>query len=512
MRTKFITYFFLGFCLMSPAQTKMPNIFKSSFVQIVNNKLIYHADSLGNIIPDFSRVGYHHGDVPIPSLPTTMTISPITGDNTAHIQQAIDQLAKKNADDQGHRGTLLLKKGIYRVESTIAIKTGGIIIRGEGSEPHETCIIGTSPHRYPIFLIEGVGLPQKVEASQTSITDDFIPVGSYQLHVASAKMFKVGDSIMVFRPGSEKWIHDIKMDQIVARPGTRQWSAEQYDLAFERVIVKIDGNTLYIDNPIVMQMDRQYGGGKVYKYTFKGRIHEIGIENLCIESNYKNYEDTEHAWTGIKIDKAEDCWVNNITTRYIANSAVWCERYAKNVTVLNSRCLEPKSIITGGYRYSFYNNGQQNLFMNCMTTEGRHDYVTGARVLGPNVFYNCYSTQVYADIGPHHRWACGTLYDNIVTDGEINVQDRGNMGSGHGWAGVTQVLWNCRVKSAAVQNPWVSGKNYSIGTKGIHRPGVHKNRPDGEWEGENETNMEIRSLYEAQLLCRKGLSLELLNK
>lgn len=81
-------------------------------------------------------------------------------------------------------------------------------------------------------------------------------------------------------------------------------------------------------------------------------------------------------------------------------------------------------------------------------------------------FYNCTAFQTYADIGPHHRWAVGTLYDNIITDGEINVQDRGQMGSGHGWAGVTQVLWNCRAKRAAVQNPWTSGNNYNIGMKG----------------------------------------------
>jgi hypothetical protein len=115
-------------------------------------------------------------------------------------------------------------------------------------------------------------------------------------------------------------------------------------------------------------------------------------------------------------------------------------------------------VITGGRRYSFSNNGQCNLFTNCHTTEGRHDYVTGSKTLGPNVFYNCTAKKTHADIGPHHRWAVGTLYDNIVTDGEINVQDRGNWGSGHGWAGVTQVLWNCTVKRAAVQSPWASGK------------------------------------------------------
>lgn len=131
---------------------------------------------------------------------------------------------------------------------------------------------------------------------------------------------------------------------------------------------------------------------------------------------------------------------------------------------------------------------------------------------GPNVFYNCTSSQTYADIGPHHRWACGTLYDNIVTDGDINVQDRGHMGSGHGWAGVTQVLWNCRVRKAAVQNPWVSGKNYSIGTKGEKHQGALKDRPDGEWEGQGETNVFPRSLYMAQLMARRNADLKNLTK
>ena len=138
--------------------------------------------------------------------------------------------------------------------------------------------------------------------------------------------------------------------------------------------------------------------------------------------------------------------------------------------------------------------------------------MTGARVCGPNVFYNCTASQTYADIGPHHRWASGTLYDNIVTDGEINVQDRGNMGSGHGWSGVTQVLWNCRVRRAAIQNPWVSGDNYSIGTKGEKYPGHFKDRPYGHWEGQNEINVFPRSLYIAQLMARHGLDLTILTK
>ncbi|HOI49442.1 MAG TPA: T9SS type A sorting domain-containing protein, partial [Prolixibacteraceae bacterium] len=82
------------------------------------------------------------------------------------------------------------------------------------------------------------------------------------------------------------------------------------------------------------------------------------------------------------------------------------------------------------------------------------------------------------------------------------VQDRGNWGSGHGWAGVTQVVWNCRSPKTAVQSPWVSGKNYCIGLTGGKYAGRLSGRPDGEWEGLNQPGLLPESLYDAQLKSR----------
>jgi len=69
---------------------------------------------------------------------------------------------------------------------------------------------------------------------------------------------------------------------------------------------------------------------------------------------------------------------------------------------------------------------------------------------------------------------------------------------------VTQVLWNCTVKRAAVQSPWVNGKNYSVGMKGEKYEGRLKGRPDAEWEGQNHDGLQPVSLYLAQLKARKG--------
>jgi hypothetical protein len=203
-------------------------------------------------------------------------------------------------------------------------------------------------------------------------------------------------------------------------------------------------------------------------------------------------------------DKVENSWVKNVIAKYFAYSCVHLNSLAKNISVLHCGCYDHKSVITGGRRYSFCNEGQQNLFINCQTTDGRHDFVTQARTCGPNVFYNCSAKTTHADIGPHHRWSSGTLYDNIITDGEINIQDRGNYGSGHGWVGVTQVVWNCTVKKATVQSPWVNGENYCIGLKGEKALGRFKDRPDGEWDGQNKEGLQPASLYLAQLKARTG--------
>ncbi|MGN6180701.1 MAG: hypothetical protein ACTHNW_16075 [Mucilaginibacter sp.] len=468
-----------------------------------DGSLTYHPDDQGNILPDFSRVGYHEGDKPLPEIPVVKTVDPpANGDGQQVIQNAIDEVARRTPDVNGYRGAILLKKGVYKVPGSLNISAGGIVLRGEGSTKDGTCIIATGAGQRTLLNVGGTGSITEVRGTRVKISDNFVPVGTKSFHVESASGYKAGDRIIMFRPGTTNWIHDLKMDQIVARPGTKQWQASEYDLCYERTITKVEGNTVYIDNPVVMQMETKYGGGAIYKYTFAGRIDEVGIENIYFESEYAGDVDENHGWKAIAIRNTENGWVSNVASRYFGYACVSTEEGSRNITVINCKCTDAKSIITGGRRYSFNNTGQLNLFMNCHAEDGRHDYVTGARVCGPNVFYNCTASKTHADIGPHHRWASGTLFDNIVTDGEINVQDRGNMGSGHGWSGVTQVLWNCAASEVAVQQPWVSGQNYCIGLQGGKNAGHFKDRNDGYWEGRNSKGLVPASLYIAQFKAR----------
>jgi len=473
---------------------------QSKFLSTSEDGLIsYSPDEKGNIIPDFSLVGYYGGDKDIPDVAVAKTITP-SDHAERQIQDAIDELSKKPVDPNGFRGAILLTKGTYVIQDRIKIEAGGIVLRGEGND---TKLIAAGTAKRPLIQISGKGNIMETRGTRTKIIDNYVPVGVRSFTVASASGYKAGDRIIVYRPGTDQWIKDLRMDRIEARKGTKQWQANEYNLQFERVVTKVEANKIFIDNPVVMSMEPKYGIAEVYKYSYAGRISNVGVENLYCESEYKTDTSEDHSWDAVSIDKTENGWVRGVTAKYFAYSCVKLSGGAKNISVSDCSCFEHKSIITGGRRYSFSNNGQQNLFINCHAADGRHDFVTGARTCGPNVFYHCTAERTHADIGPHHRWSTGTLYDNIVTDGEINVQDRGNYGSGHGWVGVTQILWNCQAKAATVQSPWANGKNYCIGLKGEKAAGRFKDRVDGEWEGQNSDGLMPQSLYIAQLKARK---------
>lgn len=461
--------------------------------QGANGGLAYQLDGLGNTIPDFSRVGYYHGLKDIPVVPLMKVIEP-SDSAEKEIQAAIDDIANQPINKNGFRGCVFIRAGTYKIKGTIKVTASGIVLRGQGDA---TRIIAAGKGQRTLISVSGSG-NIKQDGPSIQITDKYVPVGAYSFNVASAKNLKVGDRIIVYRPATKKWIADLKMDQIEVRDtGTKQWEANDFGLSFEREITAIDSNRIYIDNPIVMAMDEKYGGGQVYAYYFTGRIDNVGIESLYCESEFNGDTDEDHGWNAVQFSKVENGWVRNVTARYFGYSCVNLGSSAKNITVDNCQCLDAKSQVTGGRRYSFNNDGQQNLFMNCFASEGRHDYVTGAKVCGPNVFYNCKAEKTHADIGPHHRWAVGTLYDNIITDGEINIQDRGNWGTGHGWSGATQVVWNCTASKAAIQDPYVSAMNYVIGLKATRYEGRLKGRPQTQWENGEET-LEPSSLFLAQ--------------
>lgn len=551
---------------------------------------IFHApfpEDTVDRIPDFSRVGYKYSDVPIPDLPVAAVISPssvaaalqsgICADTTAYIQSVIDRVGGSGG------GAVYIEDGYYHVSRILFIDYDNTVVRGQSTSG--TVIIADGTDQRCVFALgksrafqgeetdiykdvsgrwcristtiaagpEGASsfgsyfirqlLPlaaSRILYECTPVAEDYVPVGRLYLDVRNPRLFSPGEEVVIQRPVSAAWISDIGMDKIAdnGRTGasvTKQWNTWTSTMCWTRTIVSIDGNRLYFDAPVVQALDANYGGGLVYKCS-TDRISGSGVEDLTIESAYDpskgkasyGYYDEDHAWNGVRVYSAKDCWVRRVDSRYLGMSLVSIGTFALRTTVEDCFSDMPISVISGARRYAFFiGGGELSLVRNCSCNEDRHCFVVNSSYNpGPNTFTSCTASNVYDAIGTHMCWGTGTLYDRIkVTSvagsssarGQVAAQDRGNSGNGHGWTSANDVFWNPEARSVVCFSPWAkentpaldfrssrsSGRNYAIGAVGEKARGFDESlsqdyygnpvtdwyrdvlgyelRPDGQW-------------------------------
>jgi len=456
-----------------------------------------------NTIPDFSHAGYMGGGVSLPTdIAIRVTVFPEEGDDARRIQSAINFVENLEPDQNGFRGIALIKAGHYSLQNVLTIKKSGVVLRGEGQGLNGTVLHSNPRVEHSVITILGAdGIGKDLNTKET-ITTDYVPVGSYSFDVENASDFEVGQKIVVTRTPNQFWIDELGMDYSTlckGKSGCVGWTPDAYTIDHERVITNIFGNTITTNIPIVDVIESKYGGGSISKIQSSKRISQCGVENMRIQSFYDTDVDESHAWTAVRLKDSENCWVKQVTGQYLVYSTVNIES-ANFTTVQDCAYINPKSKVTGGRRYSFaIQEGLGNLFQRCYANDGRHDFVTGSKVTGPNVFLDCLAENVNSDIGPHHRWATGTLFDNL-RGGSTRVWNRGNSGSGHGWSGAQTMFWNIDSYAGEfrVDSP-LGSMNWGIGCIGTNQTG------EGYWESWR-TNVQPRSLYVQQLEDRLGES------
>src|SRR5690625_5452740 len=90
---------------------------------------------------------------------------------------------------------------------------------------------------------------------------------------------------------------------------------------------------------------------------------------------------------------------------------------ARNITIRNSRALEPHSTLTGERRYNFNTGFFSNniLIDNVVASCGRRDFVSnGTSVASGIVFYDSGSIRTQNSSEGHQKWSKGLLYDSIT--------------------------------------------------------------------------------------------------
>lgn len=112
-----------------------------------NGRLVYNPDSLGNKVPDYSTCGYMAADEPIPDVPVRVVVNVANGDATSRIQSALDYVATLPTNERGIRGAVLLGKGTFEVDGSLALKASGVILRGSGMGEDGTVLFAAGNDR-----------------------------------------------------------------------------------------------------------------------------------------------------------------------------------------------------------------------------------------------------------------------------------------------------------------------------------------------------------------------------
>ena len=494
----------------------------------VDGRLVYVPDEQGNTIHDASHAGYRGGGVAIPTAPVRETIWPVVGDNTQHIQAAIDRVSARPRDAAGLRGAVLLRSGYYRVATPIRIQASGVVLRGEGMGDAGTVLIGTGTGRVEgagpggggqgtLVTIGGASGATAREDTRQTVTDEYVPVGARRFRVTSARGFKAGETVIVRRIGNQEWIDAVGMNG-----ETPQSRWRPFNIEWDRLVTDVQGNTITIDAPLTCAIDRRWGGGDVAKYDDAGRIEQVGVENLRAMSEFdpsvrtteygnmdrpnyvaeEYYADENHYRNFVVFSNVKNGWVRNATALHFVNSMVGTERGAKWITVQDCVSRAPVSRRLGARRFTFALRGQLALVQRCHSDEGRHSFMTGQPTGSGNVFLDCRATSPFSSSEPHEQWASGTLYDNV----QAPLTARFWKNITIGWAGANTVFWNCE-GDFLVQKP-PTAQNFSFGHRGINAvvfniPLQDPTKENGHIESLGR-HVTPRSLYLTQLRERLG--------
>ncbi|MDR2384880.1 MAG: T9SS type A sorting domain-containing protein [Tannerella sp.] len=505
-------------------------------------RLVYSPDADGFRLPDFSNAGYKNGDEPIPDVPVVKIIEPVSGDNTQHIQNAIDQMTAFSLNEKGIRGALLLRKGLYPVVGPIYLNVEGVVLRGEGNtgDPSLSTVIYDT-YRDPAaasgraVLVVGNKSNDAWDTgknNETNITDDVIPAGAYKLHIARNENYHAGDMVCIYHPCSEAWLKAVDYGQTYTPGGQPEgaWTASSAPIYYHRYVKSVihEGNAteITLDAPVFYTLNKSLSQCVIYRFNRKALQH-IGLENLRIDIANNGIPDDYHAWDAVNFCNMENGWARNVAVLHFGAAGFETMRSTR-LTIENCYALDPVGTVTGGMGYNFctYQRSQLILFKNCYARAGRHNYISnGTSTTSGCVVYRCKSEGSRASSEGHRIWTQGMMFDcyedfNPISSSTVlsvlGFYNRMDMGSGHGWAMAHGVMWNCNVQTdrnspEAIANSPSNARsviycekppttqNYAIGCITHQASDVRAYKYQaGYIEGANKPGLNPESLYEAQ--------------
>lgn len=462
-------------------------------------KLVYKSYPNGDRIPDFSYCGYKQSEVRIPWVEPKVYVPVMKGDATAIIQKALDYVASLPKDKNGFRGAVQLEAGTFEVHGKLLMRSSGVVLRGSGCHPQGgTVLRAMGPMKDELIRVFGSHDMKLGDTLQ--VAETYVPLNATVIPMKAVGHLKAGDRIRVVRPSTAKWLAALGTDKL----GNEQeynfskWKPGDYDMVWERTVKEVSGQSITVDVPLTMSLDPQYGGGYVLPVIQDGKIENVGIENICCDSEYNvdNAMDEDHRWQAVTLNHVRNAWVRRMEAHHFAGSAVMVLEGALQVTVEDCKFLHPVSEIANHRRYAFHTWGQLTLFQRCYSEEGYRDFTVGRAVPGPNAFVQCHAETPYSFSGSTGGMSNGILMDKVTfAGGVLQYGYRDMADKGAGWVAANSMCWQGRVsRTECVTPPMAYNWAYGMWTQPLG---------DGHYEL-SHTFVKPESFYYAQLEARTG--------
>ena len=410
---------------------------------------------------DYSTCGYHASEAHIPDVPVATYVAWQEGDCAPLIQRAIDRVARRQPDKNGHRGAVLLGEGRFRLDSPLRISVSGIVLRGISK--NGTVLVKHGVDRGALIYVEGAddfGTKGDKGAKEDTlfITADRIPAGSTAIPSPSTlrPSLKPGDRINIVRPCTKAWIESLAMNDFGGDLDYTGWKPGDIDICWDRTVTAVTADSIFIDSPITTTITQQWGGAYILPGRHNGELTECGVEHLTLEStvNDWNPKDEDHCWDGIYINKVRDAWVRHVNFRHFAGSAVNLQKPTSRITIEDCIASEPVSEVGGWRRCVFLTRGQQTLFQRCISRNGIHDFAAGFCAAGPNAFVQCEGEGSLSFSGSIGSWAAGLLFDIVNIEGhDLRFANLEQFQMGTGWNTANSMFWQCTASTILCYSP-----------------------------------------------------------
>ncbi|CAH7670281.1 hypothetical protein BY996DRAFT_4581811 [Phakopsora pachyrhizi] len=456
-------------------------------------------------IPDYSYAGYKGGSLKIPIITSVkITLGPSNDqkDRTGDIQAAIDSAASNSG------GVIEFQAGDYWLSSDSAIRIpSSVVLRGEVASTLKTVLKVTGSPRN-LFEFGDSKATGKVDFSKgfSLIKQAYVGIGAKSAEVENPENFQVGQRIVLHRLVTQKWLEAMNMNDLVRNGKNQTWLAAGTSVQQEREILDIKGKKISWEIPLTDSIDQSMSdnNGSIIAYEPAARIQQSGIENFVINKteSASGLAVGQETILPLMVGAAEDCWVRNVESigfQQFANLG----KSSRRITISDFVVTRDEPTPGGGkgaMPLDITLSGSQALILRGKTIgdqdTGSYIVSTGRLAAGPNVVSGYVATgSTRHIIEPHQRWSTGFLTENSRV-GQINLKNRGIMGSGHGWAIGAGVIWSSFATKLTSEDPPMS-KNFQVNCKKMK--GLD-DLPTAERPNQNVGT----SLYKIQLSSRIG--------